>query len=130
MASIVRAFDPRAPWTENRSSRFAQALPTFSIGVIAAGSATSGDGGSISVGVGAGVSSSGGRIMLTAGDASGGAKTTVSVAGSDWDIIRRKLKAVFGDRLSMRNRKANPRERARVNAVNSRIATTDGVRRC
>ena len=67
--------------------------------------------------------------VLCYGDASGGAKTTVAVAGSDWDIIRRKLKTVFGDRLSMRNRKGNPRERARVNAVNSRIATTDGVRR-
>mmetsp|Transcript_38506 Transcript_38506/g.112717 ORF Transcript_38506/g.112717 Transcript_38506/m.112717 type:complete len:277 (-) Transcript_38506:764-1594(-) len=40
IASIVLALLPRAPLTENRSSRFAQALPTFSIGVIAAGSAT------------------------------------------------------------------------------------------
>ena len=69
-----------------------------------------------------------GRVLCY-GDASGGAKTTVAVAGSDWDIIRRKLKAQFGDRLSMRNRRANPRERARVNAVNSRIATSDGMRR-
>lgn len=69
-----------------------------------------------------------GRVLCY-GDASGGAKTTVAVAGSDWDIIKRKLKAHFGDRLSMRNRKANPRERARVNAVNSRISTTDGRRR-
>jgi len=69
-----------------------------------------------------------GRVLCY-GDASGGAKTTVAVAGSDWDIIKRKLKAHFGGRLSMRNRKANPRERARVNAVNSRIATSDGRRR-
>ena len=69
-----------------------------------------------------------GRVLCY-GDASGGAKTTVAVAGSDWDIIRKKMKAQFGDRVSMRNRKANPRERARVNAVNSRIATSDGHRR-
>ena len=39
------------------------------------------------------------------------------------------MRSHFGDRLSMRNRKANPRERARLNAVNSRIGTTDGKRR-
>lgn len=69
-----------------------------------------------------------GRVLCY-GDASGGARTTVAVAGSDWDIIRRSLRAQFGERLSMRNRKANPRERSRVNAVNSRIATSDGRRR-
>lgn len=69
-----------------------------------------------------------GRVLCY-GDASGGARTTVAVQGSDWDIIRRSMRARFGDRLSMRNRKANPRERARVNAVNSRLATTDGRRR-
>lgn len=69
-----------------------------------------------------------GKVLIY-GDASGGARTTVAVAGSDWDIIRRKMRSHFGDRLSMRNRKANPRERARLNAVNSRIGTTDGKRR-
>jgi len=67
--------------------------------------------------------------VLVYGDASGGARATVAVAGSDWDIIRRSLRAVFGDRLSMRNRRSNPRERARVNAMNSRVGSTDGLHR-
>ena len=60
------------------------------------------------------------------GDATGGAKTTVAVAGSDWDLIEKELRPVFGDRLHKRVPRANPRERARVNAANTRIRSTDG----
>ena len=60
------------------------------------------------------------------GDATGGAGGTAKVAGSDWDIVRREL-AAFGDRLSFRVPKANPRERARVNAVNARLKAGDGT---
>lgn len=60
------------------------------------------------------------------GDATGGAKTTVAVQGSDWDLIEQELRPVFGDRMSKRVPRANPAERARVNAVNTRIRATDG----
>ncbi len=60
------------------------------------------------------------------GDATGGAKGTTAVLGSDWDIIEREFARAFGQRLSMRNRTQNSDERARVNAVNSRVQSTDG----
>ena len=60
------------------------------------------------------------------GDATGGATGTAKVAGSDWDIIRRKLKPYFPN-LALRVPKGNPRERARVNAVNSRFMTGSGA---
>ena len=69
-----------------------------------------------------------GRVLCY-GDATGGAETTTSVLGSDWVLIERALRKVYGDRLGMRNRKSNPAERERVNAVNSRIASSDGTRR-
>jgi hypothetical protein len=60
------------------------------------------------------------------GDASGGARHTVGESGSDWEIIRKTLKPVYGTRLHMRNARANPRERPRVNAVNARLLSIDG----
>lgn len=53
------------------------------------------------------------------GDATGGAKGTSAVMGSDWELIEQRLGEHFGDRLSVMVEKTNPRERARVNAVNS-----------
>lgn len=61
------------------------------------------------------------------GDATGGARGSAKVDGSDWDIIKAELRGVFGDRLESRVPQANPPERARVNAVNSRLLSTDGV---
>ena len=61
------------------------------------------------------------------GDATGGAKTTQSIAGSDWEIIYQILKPVFGERLSMRQKRSNPRERARINAMNGRIKSASGI---
>jgi hypothetical protein len=63
------------------------------------------------------------------GDATGGAKGTAKVDGSDWDLIKKHLRPVFGDRLRVRVDSHNPAERQRVNAVNSRICSVDGTRR-
>ncbi len=61
------------------------------------------------------------------GDATGGARGTAQVMGSDWEIIRAELKPVFGDRLVFRVKSANPPERSRVNAMNSRLKSADGT---
>ena len=54
------------------------------------------------------------------GDFTGGARGSASVLGSDWELIKRKLWGHFGnDRVFFRI-KPNPRERDRVNSVNSR----------
>lgn len=60
------------------------------------------------------------------GDATGGAQGSAKLAGSDWEIIARKIKAAYGDRYASRVPKANPTERSRVNAVNSRLMTAGG----
>jgi hypothetical protein len=60
------------------------------------------------------------------GDATGGSQGSSRLAGSDWDIVKAELRPVFGDRLSMRVPPANPRERVRVNAVNSRLKSAAG----
>lgn len=62
------------------------------------------------------------------GDSTGGARGTAKVQGSDWELIRNELRPVFGQRLRFRVPKANPRERVRVNAVNSRVCTQSGER--
>lgn len=67
-----------------------------------------------------------GEIRLY-GDATGGARGTAKVAGSDWDLIKAELRPVFGSRLSYRVPEANPAERARINAVNSRLKSADGT---
>lgn len=64
--------------------------------------------------------------VLLYGDATGGAKGTAQVQGSDWDIIRQVLRPVFGDRLKLRVKSQNPKERVRINAVNARLKTADG----
>lgn len=65
--------------------------------------------------------------VLIYGDASGGARHTSQTEGSDWDIVKSYLKPVFGDRLKMRVPRANPRERARINAMNSNLRAADGT---
>ena len=61
------------------------------------------------------------------GDATGGARGTAKVQGSDWDIIRTALRPVFTDRLSIRVPAANPAERSRVNAMNTRMKAGCGT---
>ena len=60
------------------------------------------------------------------GDATDGARGTARVLGSDWDLVRAELGPVFGDRLRLKVPAANPPERARVNAVNSRLMNAAG----
>ena len=66
-------------------------------------------------------------ILLLHGDATGGAKGSAHVAGSDWELVLQKLKPVFGARLKAHYPRANPSERSRVNAVNSRLCSALGV---
>lgn len=60
------------------------------------------------------------------GDATGGARGSAKVTGSDWDIIWRELKPAFGDELDFRVKKKNPPERSRINAMNTRLRARDG----
>jgi len=60
------------------------------------------------------------------GDATGGARGSAKVEGSDWDLIKRHLTPVFGHRLGFRVPQENPQERPRVNAVNSRLQAVSG----
>lgn len=55
------------------------------------------------------------------GDATGAIKKTQSLSGSDWDIIDRTLEPVFGKRVVHCYGASNPTERARINAVNTRL---------
>ena len=64
--------------------------------------------------------------VICYGDATGGARGSAKVAGSDWDLIKSTLRAHFGDRVSFKVPNSNPTERARVNAVNSRLRNTAG----
>lgn len=66
------------------------------------------------------------NLVLCYGDATGGAKGSAKVKGSDWELIRHKLFQVFGDRLFLNVPKSNPKERARINAVNSRLLSMNG----
>lgn len=61
------------------------------------------------------------------GDASGGNSSTQGVDGSDWDIIDDHLNRAFVGRYSKDVEDSNPRERERINAVNSRVRSMDGV---
>lgn len=60
-------------------------------------------------------------IVKAYGDATGGARGTAKVAGSDWDLIKAAMRAAFGDRYYQMVPAANPPERVRVNAVNTRL---------
>jgi len=60
------------------------------------------------------------------GDATGGARGTAQVAGTDWEIASNLLRPLFSGRISNRVPKSNPAERARINAVNSRLKSAAG----
>ncbi|MHC4643959.1 MAG: hypothetical protein ACYTBJ_00555 [Planctomycetota bacterium] len=53
------------------------------------------------------------------GDATGGSGGSAKILGSDWELIGKSLRKIWGDRIKFRVRRRNPRERDRVNAVNS-----------
>lgn len=63
-----------------------------------------------------------GRIFCY-GDATGGARGSAKVRGSDWDLVKEQLLPAYRDQLYIRVGKKNPPERTRVNAVNSRCLT-------
>lgn len=67
-----------------------------------------------------------GRVIAY-GDATGGARGTAKVQGSDWDLIKQKLKEHFGSRFVTRVPKANPAVKTRLNCFNSRLITVDGT---
>lgn len=57
------------------------------------------------------------------GDFTGGARGTASVLGSDWQLVKQSLWNHFGQNRVYFRLKPNPRERDRVNSVNSRLLT-------
>lgn len=61
------------------------------------------------------------------GDPAGGARHTAQTQGTDWDIVRDILRGPFGDRMLWRVAKKAPYVRDRINAVNSRLCSTDGT---
>lgn len=73
-----------------------------------------------------------GRVEVF-GDATGGASGTAKVEGSDWELAKVHLRAGsgglagFGDRVTFHVPPANPAERARLNAVNTRLQSSDGT---
>jgi len=66
-----------------------------------------------------------GRVFCY-GDATGGARGSAKTEGSDWDLVKEELRPAFGERLFFRVPKANPAERARINAVNTRLKNGAG----
>jgi hypothetical protein len=67
-----------------------------------------------------------GRVFCY-GDATGGAEGTAKTEGSDWTIIEKMLRNHFtGDRVYMLIPNANPKERQRVNSLNSRLKSMSG----
>lgn len=67
--------------------------------------------------------------LLLYGDASGGARTSSSVAGSDWDLIHQVLHQHYGrENVKVRypRGKANPPIRSTVVSVNSRLRNAFG----
>ena len=64
--------------------------------------------------------------VICHGDATGGARGSAKVGGSDWELIRAELSPVFGRRLRLLVARSNPAERVRINAVNARLKNAAG----
>ena len=69
-------------------------------------------------------------LVYLYGDATGGARGSSAVRGSDWALVEQELRPVFGGRIRDRVAKGNPKERERINAVNSRLRSADRTVRC
>jgi hypothetical protein len=67
-----------------------------------------------------------GRVICY-GDATGGSKGTSQIAGSDWDLVKDSFKNKWDNNVFYRIPKSNPRERVRVNSVNSRLMSKSGA---
>ncbi len=67
------------------------------------------------------------------GDATGGSRGSAQTEGSDWDLVRNILakgdeeETGFGPRAKFMVKTANPTERARLNAMNSRFRSSAGL---
>lgn len=66
-----------------------------------------------------------GRIFVY-GDATGAAQGSSRIAGSDWDLARATLLPAFRDQVYFKVPRANPQERVRINAVNTRLLSAAG----
>lgn len=68
-----------------------------------------------------------GFVMLH-GDATGGSRGAAKLQGSEWELVRRKLKtALQPGQLLNKMPRTNPRERDRVAALNSRCTNVNGA---
>ena len=63
------------------------------------------------------------------GDYTGGARGSSQTIGSDWQIIKQILWSHYGHKRVFTKVKPNPRQRERVNSMNSRMLSTSGVKR-
>lgn len=63
-------------------------------------------------------------LVYCYGDATGGAGGSAKVKGSDWDLVKSVLYPHFGQRLKFRVPLQNPKERVRINSLNSRLLNT------
>jgi len=61
------------------------------------------------------------------GDATGGADRSNAIHGSDWDLVTQCMFKAFPGRCHLMVGASNPPERVRLNAVNSRLRTANGV---
>lgn len=64
------------------------------------------------------------------GDFTGGARGTAKLKGSDWEIIHRTLSQHFNPGRIQNFVSPNPPVKSRVNAVNARMRSANGVIRC
>lgn len=66
--------------------------------------------------------------ILVYGDATGGQRRAEAVLGHNWKLVRQGLRSAFPRlRIIFKVPAANPRERARINCMNSRLKTRDGA---
>jgi hypothetical protein len=65
-------------------------------------------------------------LVYCYGDATGGARGSAKVRGSDWEIVKAFLRPHFKERLRFRVQKKNWAERVRINSVNSRFLSATG----
>jgi len=66
-----------------------------------------------------------GRVMIY-GDATGGSRGSAKISGTDWDLVRSTLTPTFDSRLHFCVPKINPKERSRINTVNSLCKSVSG----
>lgn len=61
------------------------------------------------------------------GDASGGARGSAKIAGSDWDLVRAEMRLHWRTtQVTYKVDSRNPAERARINAMNTRLLNGSG----